>query len=81
MSLPLLRKNILEDQAGAHFVYTLEEVSGKEGVFKAVKTFVTIGKSSDNQTEILSGLQAGDRLVEDGIRLIEDQQLVNVTQS
>jgi hypothetical protein len=74
-------KNILEDQAGAHFVYTLEEVSGKESVFKAVKTFVIIGKSSDNQTEILSGLQAGDRLVEDGIRLIEDQQLVNITQS
>ena len=80
-ALMVASKNILEDQAGAHFVYTLEEVSGKEGVFKAVKTFVTIGKSSDNQTEILSGLQAGDRLVEDGIRLIEDQQLVNITQS
>ncbi|MDC0643828.1 efflux RND transporter periplasmic adaptor subunit [Flavobacteriaceae bacterium] len=80
-ALMVASKNILEDQAGAHFVYTLEEVSGKESVFKAVKTFVTIGKSSDNQTEILSGLQAGDRLVEDGIRLIEDQQLVNVTQS
>ena len=80
-ALMVASKNILEDQAGAHFVYTLEEVSGKESVFKAVKTFVTIGKSSDNQTEILSGLQPGDRLVEDGIRLIEDQQLVNVTQS
>ena len=80
-ALMVASKNILEDQAGAQFVYTLEEVSGKEGVFKAVKTFVSIGKSSDNQTEILSGLQAGDRLVEDGIRLIEDQQLVNITQS
>jgi membrane fusion protein (multidrug efflux system) len=74
-------KNILEDQAGAYYVYILEEVAGKEGVFKTVKTFVTLGKSSNNQTEILSGLQAGDLLVEDGIRLIEDQQLVNVTQS
>ena len=80
-ALMVASKNILEDQAGAYYVYILEEVAGKEGVFKTVKTFVTLGKSSNNQTEILSGLQAGDLLVEDGIRLIEDQQLVNVTQS
>jgi len=80
-ALMVASKNILEDQAGAYYVYILEEVAGKEGVFKTVKTFVTLGKSSNNQTEILSGLQAGNLLVEDGIRLIEDQQLVNVTQS
>ena len=35
-----------------------------------------LGKSSNNKVEILSGLQAGDRIVEDGIRLVKDQQLV-----
>lgn len=80
-ALMVASKNILEDQAGAYYVYTLEAVAGKADTFKTIKTFVTLGKSSNNYTEILSGIKAGDRLVEDGIRLIEDQQLVNVTQS
>ena len=80
-ALMVASKNILEDQAGGYYVYTLEAVTGKADTFKTIKTFVTLGKSSNNYTEILSGIKAGDRLVEDGIRLIEDQQLVNVTQS
>ena len=74
-------KNILEDQAGAKYVYTLETVPGQEGMYKAVKTFVKTGKSSDNKTEILEGISAGDQLVEDGIRLVKDQQLVKIIQS
>ena len=74
-------KNILEDQAGAKYVYTLETVAGQDGMYKAIKTFVKTGKSSDNKTEILEGLSAGDQLVEDGIRLVKDQQLVKIIQS
>ena len=74
-------KNILEDQAGAKYVYTLETVPGQDGMYKAIKTFVKTGKSSDNKTEILEGLSAGDQLVEDGIRLVKDQQLVKIIQS
>ena len=74
-------KNILEDQAGAKYVYTLETVPGQEGMYKAIKTFVKTGKSSDNKTEILEGLSAGNQLVEDGIRLVKDQQLVKIIQS
>lgn len=74
-------KNILEDEAGAKYVYTLETVPGQEGMYKAIKTFVKTGKSSDNKTEILEGLSAGDQLVEDGIRLVKDQQLVKIIQS
>ena len=50
-------------------------------MYKAFKTFVKTGKSSDNKTEILEGLSAGDQLVEDGIRLVKDQQLVKIIQS
>ena len=74
-------KNILEDQAGRSYVYKLEAVAGQESTYKAVKTFVQLGKSSNNQTEILEGISAGDLLVEDGIRLVEDQQLVKIIQS
>ena len=74
-------KNILEDQAGAKYVYTLETVPGQEDMYKAIKTFVKTGKNADNKTEILEGLSAGDLLVEDGIRLVKDQQLVKIIQS
>jgi len=74
-------KNILDDQTGAEYVYTLETVAGQEGMYKAIKTFVKTGKSSDNKTEVLEGLSAGDQLVEDGIRLVKDQQLVKIIQS
>ena len=74
-------KNILEDQTGAKYLYTLETVAGQDGMYKAIKTFVKTGKSSDNKTEILEGLSAGDQLVEDGIRLVKDQQLVKIIQS
>ena len=74
-------KNILEDQAGAKYVYTLERAPGQEGMYKAIKTFVITGKNSDNKTEILEGLSAGDQIVEDGIRLVKDQQLVKIIQS
>ena len=45
-------------------------------IYKAVKTFVKLGATTDNKVEILEGLEAGDRIVEDGIRLVKDQQLV-----
>lgn len=71
-------KNILEDQYGKTYVYKLEVSKGQANTFIAVKTYVEIGKSSNNMTEILSGLQVGDRIIEDGIRLVEDQQLVKI---
>ena len=74
-------KNILEDQNGAKYLYTLKTVEGQKGMYRSIKTFVKTGKSSNNQTEILEGLNAGDQLVEEGIRLVKDQQLVKIIQS
>jgi len=69
-------KNILENQKGASYVYKLVEEDTTQNTYRVEKIFVELGKSSNNQVEILSGLQAGDRIVEDGIRLVKDQQLV-----
>ena len=69
-------KNILENQAGASYVYKLVEEDAAQNTYRVEKTFVKLGKYSNNKVEILSGLQAGDRIVEDGIRLVKDQQLV-----
>jgi len=69
-------KDILENQKGESYVYKLQVEDQAQNTFKAIKTFVKLGKSSNNKVEILEGLEAGDRIVEDGIRLIKDQQLV-----
>lgn len=74
-------KNILEDQNGKNYVFRLVQADANKNTFTAVKTFVTLGKSSENQVEIIDGLTAGDRIVADGIRLVEDQQLVKIIQS
>lgn len=74
-------KNILEDQNGRNYVFRLVKTEGENNTFTAIKTFVKLGKSSENKAEILEGLKAGDRIVADGIRLVEDQQLVKIIQS
>ncbi|MGB2397549.1 MAG: efflux RND transporter periplasmic adaptor subunit [Flavobacteriaceae bacterium] len=74
-------KNILEDQKGQTYVYKIEKVENQKNTFRALKTFVKTGKSTNHMTEIIDGLSAGERLIEDGIRLVEDQQLVKIIQS
>ena len=69
-------KDILENQNGESYVYLLEVSDEAKDIYKVVKTFVKLGKTSDNKIEIIEGLEAGDKIVEEGIRLIKDQQLV-----
>lgn len=73
-------KDILEDQAGRNYVFKLELIDEQKEMYRAVKTFVTTGKSSNNMTEITEGIREGDQLVEEGIRLVKDQQLVKIIQ-
>lgn len=69
-------KDILENQNGESYVYLLEVSDEAKDIYKVVKTFVKLGETSDNKIEIIEGLEAGDKIVEEGIRLIKDQQLV-----
>lgn len=74
-------KNILETQDGKSYVYKIIPENSAENTFRAIKTFVILGKSSDNKIEILKGLESGDRIIEDGIRLVKDQQIVKNIQA
>jgi len=66
---------IQEDGQGNKFVYTVEDSNGKTG--KAKKVIVTAGKSSDNVTEILSGLSANDIVVTEGVNNISEGMKLN----
>ncbi|WP_333599302.1 efflux RND transporter periplasmic adaptor subunit [Flavobacterium sp.] len=66
---------VQEDGDGNHYVYTVEGSNGKTG--KAKKVIVTVGKSSDNVTEILSGVAANDIIVTEGVNSISEGMKLN----
>jgi len=66
---------VQEDGEGNKFIYTVEGSNGKTGTAKKVK--VTPGKSSNNVTEILSGLTAEDIIVTDGVNSISEGMKLN----
>ncbi len=66
---------VQEDGDKNKFVYTVINVNGKTGTAK--KALVNVGQSSDNVTEILSGLSANDILVSEGVNTISDGMKLN----
>ena len=66
---------IQEDGTSSNYVYVVQGSNGKTGTAK--KTLVTVGKSSDNVTEILSGLSANDIIVVEGVNTISDGMKLN----
>jgi multidrug efflux pump subunit AcrA (membrane-fusion protein) len=71
-----LKKNIIENSANEFYVFRLDPLDISENKFTAIKTFVKLGKISNNKIEVLEGLNSGDLIVEDGIRLLTDKQIV-----
>ncbi|NNT70815.1 efflux RND transporter periplasmic adaptor subunit [Flavobacterium sp. IMCC34852] len=66
---------VQEDGTGDKFIYIVEGSNGKTG--KAKKVIVTVGKSSNNVTEILSGLSANDIIVTEGVNNISEGMKLN----
>lgn len=66
---------IQQDAQKNNFVYTVTNPKGKTGIAK--KTIVTLGKSSDNVTEILSGLDTDAIIVTEGMNTISDGMKLN----
>lgn len=66
---------IQEDGKGDKYVYVVEGSNGKTGTAK--KVIVTVGKSSDNVTEILSSLPANAVIVTEGVNTISEGMKLN----
>jgi RND family efflux transporter MFP subunit len=66
---------IQEDGKGNQFVFVASNSNGKTAMAK--KAMVTTGKSSDNVTEILSGLSANDIIVIEGVNTISEGMKLN----
>lgn len=66
---------IQEDGQGNKFVFVATNSNGKTATAK--KVIVSVGKSSDNVTEILTGLSANDLVVTEGITSISEGMKLN----
>ena len=69
-------KDILEDEKGSFYVYKL--VSDGNDNYKSNKVMIEKGKSYNNMTEIKTGLKEDDLIINDGLRQVEDGQIVKV---
>lgn len=74
-------KNILKNQDGRSYVFVLKPVAGEKDTYKAVKTFIETGAEANNKLEVIKGLMAGDRILQEGVRLAKDQQLIKIINS
>lgn len=66
---------IQEDADGNQFVFEVSSVKDKTGIAK--KVIVKVGKTSDNFTEILSGLEPKTILVGDGVKTVSEGMKLN----
>jgi membrane fusion protein (multidrug efflux system) len=66
---------IQKDGQKNSFVYTVINSNGKAGIAK--KVIITTGQSSDNVTEVLSGLDANTIIVTEGMNTISDGMKLN----
>ena len=74
-ALTVPSSSIQKDGQGNPFVYTATAIKGNTAIAK--KTIVVLGKSSNNVTEILRGLQAKDLIVTDGANAISEGMKLN----
>jgi len=66
---------VQEDGEKNKFVFIVTNVIGKKGIAK--KIIVKVGKSSDNVTEVLSGLSANNLIVTEGVNTISEGMKLN----
>ncbi len=66
---------VQEDGEKNKFVFTVSNAKGSTGIAK--KVLVELGQSSNNVTEILSGLSANDVIVTEGVNTISDGMKLN----
>ncbi len=66
---------IQEDAEGNQFVFEITAIKDKTGIAK--KVIVKVGKTSDNFTEILSGLEPKTMVVGDGVKTVSEGMKLN----
>ena len=67
---------ISENAEGEQYAYIASDIKDDVGI--AHKNIITTGKTQGDLVEVLSGLKAGDNLIEEGARSVKDNQQVKI---
>lgn len=71
---------VSENAMGDQYVYLTKPEDSKEGMI-ARKSIIQLGKTQGDIVEVVSGLEAGDKIIIEGARSVRDNQLVKVLDS
>ena len=66
---------INENAKGQRFIYKILPTN-EEGVYLTQRVLISLGKSDGEKIEVLSGISAGDLILEEGAGVVDDQQKV-----
>lgn len=73
----MIPQNVIsENAAGDQYVYTVADREGNKG--KARQVIIKTGKTQNGHIEVLSGLQSGDEIIEEGARSVKQGQEVKI---
>lgn len=73
----LIPQSIISENAeGEQYAYVATDIKDNVGVAK--KNIITTGKTQGDFVEVLSGLKAGDNVIEEGARSVKDDQQVKI---
>lgn len=73
----LIPQSIISENAkGEQYVYVVNDINGNKGIAK--QAVITTGKTQGNIVEVLSGLKAGDQIVNEGARSVQDGLKVEI---
>lgn len=71
---------ISENATGEQYVYAVTNRESKDDAVygKAVQKIITVGKTQGDEIEVLSGIQPGDEIVQEGARSVKNEQAVKI---
>ncbi len=73
----LIPQSIISENAeGQQYVYTITDKTGNKAIAKRI--IIETGKTQDDYIEVLSGLENGNEVVEEGARSVKDGQEVKI---
>lgn len=73
----LIPQSIISENAeGQQYVYTI--IDKNEGVAKAKRVIIKTGKTQGDFIEVLSGLENGNEIIQEGARSVKDSQEVKI---
>lgn len=67
---------ISENAQGEQYIYILKQINQDKAV--ASRVIIETGKKQGNSIEVLSGLEYGDQIIEEGARSVKDEQPVKI---